>query len=458
MDKTIQKRTNHIDLAKISLIGISRVIKISVFCYNHWPKSQEFMDKIIEKKKFTLKKFATYGGILLAICGVGLLYINSKGSKLNVDGEHLTIGEVKKEKFQEFIPVTGTVLPVKTVFIDAIEGGNVEEIFIEDGKEVNAGDPVIRLSNQQFQMDAINREAQLLEQQNNLRNTRIQMDQQTAQLREELLQVDYLLHDVKRKYEINKKLNDEKLIAKNDFEKSLEEFNYQKNKRKLILQKIKTDSLFRKNQLGQIESSLALIQRNLDFLQKSMENLTIKAPISGQLSSLKAELGETKSKGENIAQIDILTDYKVRAKIGEHYISRIYNGLKGEFSFDGKNYKLQVYKIYPEVSNGEFEVDLLFEGTKPEGIKRGQSVQIKLALSDETQAILVPRGGFYQTTGGKWMYVLTSDDKAVKKEVVLGRQNPDYYEVLSGLNPGDRVITSKYDAFNNADELLIDKK
>lgn len=414
------------------------------------------MDRVVEKKKFTIKKVASWFGVALILTLILFFYLKSGGQILKIGKEKLTISKVQKAEFREYIAVTGVVQPIKTVFLDALEGGTVQEKFVEDGIVVEAGTPILRLSNQQFHMDAINREAQLLDQQNNLRNTRIQMDQQTAQLREELLQIDHQLIDSKRKYEINQSLLTDKLIAKNDFDRSKEDYNFLVSKRKLIRQKITTDSLFRRNQIGQIESSLQLIERNLLFLNESKENLIIKAPISGQLSSLKAELGETKSKGENIAQIDLLNDFKIRASIAEHYISRIFIGLKGEFTFAGKVYLIAVNKIYPEVTNGEFFVDLLFEEEKPEGIKRGQTLQIKLALGDEDVALLLPRGGFFQVTGGKWVFVVNEKNEAIKREVTLGRQNPDFYEVLEGLSEGDQVITSKYDLFNDAEKLIIE--
>lgn len=413
------------------------------------------MDKKIEKKALS-KKTITALVLALALTSILLFwYFTAFGNKrVKVDMNKVSIETVSHGNFQEFIPVTATVMPIKTVYLDAEEGGRVEEVYLEDGKMIEAGTAILRLSNQDFQMDAINREAQLMDQQNNLRNTRLAMDRQTSTYKQELLQLDVDLKLARKSYELNKTLVKENLISKNEFEKSEDQYQLLISKRKLLVQNIKTDSTFRKTQLVQIESALDLIQKNLAFLQNSLENLTLKAPISGQLSSLKAELGETKGKGENIAQIDIITDYKLRVKIGEHYVSRVFIGLKGAIEDDGKRYSLSISKIYPDVKNGEFEADMLFDEKKPEAIKRGQSFQLKLELSDKTQAVLVPRGAFYQETGGQWIYVV-KQSKATKQLIKLGRQNPEFYEVLEGLHPGDRVITSKYTLFENADELIL---
>ncbi|HYG52370.1 MAG TPA: efflux RND transporter periplasmic adaptor subunit [Flavobacteriales bacterium] len=416
------------------------------------------MDRKIERKRFHPKKLLVYGSVVAGVALVVSFYVSSYSvNRVHVDAAKITIDQVTNGTFQEFIPVTGTVMPIKTVYLDAIEGGRVEEIFIEDGKMITAGTPIIRLSNQEFQMDAINREAQLLDQQNNLRNTRLGMDRQSVQLKQDLLQLDVDIKQAKKQYELNKALLAESLVSKNEYEKSEDNYQHLLAKRRLHIQNMRVDSTFRSSQLAQIESSLELIQKNLAFLQGSLENLVIKAPIDGQLSSLKAEIGETKSKGENIAQVDIITDYKIRVRISEHYVSRIMMGLRGSIEEDDKPYFLTVKKVYPEVSNGEFTADMLFEEKKPATIKRGQSFQLKLELSDKTKAVLLPRGAFYQETGGAWIYVV-KNGKAEKRNIKLGRQNPDYYEVLEGLEPGEQVVTSKYTMFENADELIIESK
>lgn len=414
------------------------------------------MDKVIAHKRWGKRRLLQVGTPAVVITGLVLMYFGTMGvSRASIETNKITIEDISEGRFEEFIPVSATVQPIKTVFLDAIEGGSVAEIYAEDGKFIEKGEAILKLTNPSLQMDAINREAQLLDQQNNLRNTRLNMDRQTTQLKDDLLQLNFQLRQQKKTYEINKKIFNENLLARNEFEKSEDEYNLMLAKRKLLLQNIRNDSLFRLSQTGQIDASLELISKNLAYLQSSLENLVIKAPISGQLSSLRAELGESKSQGENIAQIDIITDYKIRARVSEHYVSKINADVKGSFFFNDSTYQVRVSKIYPEVNNGEFEVDLLFVKARPAAIKRGQTLQVRLTLGQQTKAVLVPRGAFYQTTGGNWIYVLTAENKAVKRSIKTGRQNPDYYEVLDGLSPGEKVITSSYAMFNNADEITL---
>jgi HlyD family secretion protein len=392
------------------------------------------------------------GGLLLLMIVWGTSFSTSR---VRVDLAKIQVGTVEQGLFKEFIPITGTVQPIRTVFLDAIQGGIVEQVFLEDGKAIEAGTPILRLGNQQFQMDAINREAQLLDQQNNLRNTRLNMDQQTNNWKQQLAQLDYDMKQLERTWKLNEGLVDRGMVAKQEIDRSREEFDLAKERRRLLVANIRNDSLFRRSQEGQINSSLQLIQDNLAFLHTALENLTVKAPIAGTLSGLRAEVGQTVAQGSRIAQIDLLDALKVRARVGEHYVSRVYEGLEGTFAFAGNDYRLKVVKIFPEVSNGEFEVDLHFVGDPPDAVKRGQSIQIRLQLSEDMQAIMVPRGSWFQDTGGQWLYVL-QDGVATKREVKLGRQNPDRYEVLDGLQPNEQVIISRYEAFNNADELLIE--
>ncbi len=395
-------------------------------------------------------------------CAGGLLVIaiafwssSFATSRVRTELAKVTIGTVEKGLFKEFIPVTGTVQPIQTVFLDALEGGTVKQRFVEDGHMVKAGQPIIELSNPQLHMDAINREAQLLDQQNNLRNTRLAMDQQTTRLKDELLNLDKDLMRLERDGRVDERLVRDSLIATNTFLSNKENLQYLREKRKLLALNLHSDSVFRMSQVGQIASSLDLIQQNLQFLRENLQNLVIKAPIDGQLSGLNAELGQTKQRGERIAQIDVLESFKVRARIPEHYVSRIAIGLQGTFTHAGREHAIEVFKIYPEVSNGEFDVDLRFVGPAP-AVRRGQTFQVRLQLSEDMQAVMVPRGPFFQDTGGQWVYVLNAEGSAVKREVKLGRQNPDMYEVLDGLEPGERVVTSRYAAFNNADELVIE--
>ena len=414
------------------------------------------MDRPLDPRPARRRRRLLWLGASVTIILVLLLASVTLGrDRVRVARDRVGTGVVVQGQFREYIPVTGTVQPIRTVFLDAVQGGVVEEVFLEDGHPIQAGEPILRLANQQFQMDAINREAQLLDQQNNLRTTRLSMDQQTNTWKQQLLQLEYDLKQLERTYRLNEGLKERDLVAPQEYERSREEYELALERRDLLKANIRNDSLFRRSQEGQIDASLELIDDNLAFLRRSLENLTVRAPIDGQLSGLRAELGQTIAQGVRIAQIDVLDAYKVRARIGEHYVARVGEGLSGTFSFAGGDHQLTVAKVYPEVSNGEFEADLLFTGDAPDGIRRGQSLQVRLQLSEDMQAVMVPRGAWFQDTGGSWVYVL-KDGVAVKRDVELGRQNPDHYEVRSGLQPGDTILTSRYEAFNNAGEVLLE--
>ncbi|MBK8227658.1 MAG: efflux RND transporter periplasmic adaptor subunit [Flavobacteriales bacterium] len=413
------------------------------------------MDRAIDTRPARRRRMLYAAGIgLLVLFAVVALASGLGRSRVRVEAAKVTIGTVSQGLFKEFIPVTGTVQPIQTVFLDALEGGTVKHRFVEDGSMVESGQPIIELSNPQLHMDAINREAQLLDQQNNLRNTRLAMDQQTTRLRDELLNLEKDLKRLERDQRVDDRLVKDSLLARNAYLSNLENLQYIREKRKLVAANVRSDSLFRLSQVGSITSNLELIQQNLRFLRDNLQNLVIKAPIDGQLSGLSAELGQTKQRGERIAQIDVLESFKVRARIPEHYVSRVGIGLHGTFTHAGREHDIEIFKVYPEVSSGEFDVDLRFVGDKPD-VRRGQTFQVRLQLSEDMQAVMLPRGPFFQDTGGQWVYVVDAEGTATKRGVKLGRQNPEMYEVLEGLAPGDRVVTSRYSAFNDADELLI---
>lgn len=416
------------------------------------------MDRAIDPRPARRKRLIAIG----CIGGLGLLLVifwasSFTTSRVRVEAAKVTIGTVQKGLFKEFIPVTGTVQPIQTVFLDALEGGTVKQRFVEDGHMVKAGEPIIELNNPQLHMDAINREAQLLDQQNNLRNTRLAMDQQTTRLKDDLLNLDKELRRLERDGRVDERLVKDSLLATNTFLSNKENLEYMREKRKLLAANVRSDSVFRQSQVGSITNNLQLIDQNLRFLRENLQNLVIKAPIDGQLSGLNVELGQTKQRGERIAQIDVLQSFKVRARIPEHYVSRVSIGLHGTFTHAGREHAIEIFKVYPEVSNGEFDVDLRFVGEEPE-VRRGQTFQVRLQLSEDMEAVMLPRGPFFQDTGGQWVYVVDAEGTAAKREVKLGRQNPDMYEVIEGLIPGDRVVTSRYSAFNNADELIISMK
>lgn len=415
------------------------------------------MDRMIEKKKWPPKKIISYslGGIFIFVVIYNLLF-GDTGSKLNVESEKLTISTVTKGPFKEYIPITGTVIPIKTVYLDAVEGGRVDKIFLEAGSMVEEGDKILELGNTNLLMDIMFRESELFEHSNNLRNTRLAMEQNRLNLKSQLIDLDYQIKIYKRDYLQKKKLADEKLISNLEYEKSRDDYDYAVERRKLAIESYKADSVFRKIQIGQLEASLNRMQKNLSLVKSKLENLIIRAPISGQLTSLNAEIGESKTRGERLGQVDVLEGFKVRAGVDEYHLSRVSKGLSGDFDFAGSNYTLRTDKIFPEIRDGRFDIDLVFTDKEPEGIRRGQTLHIRLELGNLSQAILLPRGGFYQKTGGQWVYVLDeSDGYARKKNIRLGMQNPQMFEVLEGLEPGEKVITSSYDSFGDNDVLVL---
>ena len=417
------------------------------------------MDRKIEKKHWTPKKLTGIaGGIIVGVLIIYQVGFSDKSSRLNVERQRLVISTVKRGDFQEFIPVIGTVIPIKTIYLDAIEGGSVEHLFLEAGSYVNKGDPILRLANTNLLLDIMYREAELFQQSNNLRNTRLAMEENRLALKAQLIELDYRIIQSKRNYDTQAELVDKSLIAKQQFEAAQDEYEYLQQTRDLTMESHKQDSIFREVQLEQLEESLVRMEANLKIVKQNLDNLTIKAPVSGQLTSLNAEIGESKSRGERLGQIDVLDGFKLRVNIDEYYISRVSIGQTGTFTFAGDQYKLAVKKVYPEVLNGRFEVDMEFVGEEPEGIRRGQSQHIRLELGDPSEALLLARGGFFQKTGGQWVYLLEeSENVAVKQPIRLGRQNTDVFEVLEGLKPGDKVITSSYDTFGNIDKLVIEE-
>ncbi len=415
------------------------------------------MDRKIEKKKWPPKKIALLAGI--AVFVLFTLYsfmFGDNSSKLNVEAEKITISAVNQGPFQEFIPVTGTVIPIKTIYLDAIEGGRVEKKFIEAGAMVNEGDPILQMANTNLLLDIMFREAQFFEQSNNLRNTRLLMEQNRLTLRQQLVEQDYQMQRLKRLYDRNQELVRRSLISQQESEQVRDEYEYYRKRKDLAEESFKQDSLFRQLQIEQLESSLKRMQNNLEVVKQKQESLVLKAPTTGQLTSLNAEIGESKSQGERLGQVDVLDGFKVRAGIDEHYLARINVGQAGAFDFAGKTYKLITRKVYPEIRDGRFDVDLEFEGEAPQGIRRGQTLHIRLELGDLSEALLLSRGGFYQKTGGQWVYVLDASEKtAAKRTIRLGRQNPQVFEVLEGLQPGEKVITSTYDSFGENDKLVL---
>ncbi len=415
------------------------------------------MDRKIEKKKWPPKKIASLAAVgLFVILVLYVFLFRLSKSTLNVKTERITISTVTRGPFQEFIPIMGNVLPINTFYLNAVEGGRVEEIYLEAGTLVKEGDGILRLANTNLLLDIMWREAELFQQSNNLRNTRLSMEQYRLRLNQDLAEINNQLRQQKRTYERYEELVKDNLISKHEYELAKDQYEYLIKKKELTIESQRNDLEFRLGQIDALEASLKRMQDNLEIVKQKQDNLTIRAPVSGHLTALNAEIGQSKSPGQPLGQIDVLEGFRVRAAIDEHYIARIETGRTGEFDFAGKSYGLVVKKIYPEVIDGRFEVDMEFVDGGPEEITRGQTLHIRLELGDISEAILLPRGGFYQTTGGNWAYVVDeSENVATKRKIRLGRQNPQVFEVLEGLGPGDRVITSSYESFGNMDRLVL---
>jgi HlyD family secretion protein len=415
------------------------------------------MDRKIEKKKWTTKKIITYAAaVLFAIVVLYSFIFGDKSSRLNVDKDKITISTVKYGPFQEYIPVTGTVQPIQTFLLDVSDGGKVVKKYVDEGAFVNVGDPIIKLDNATLTLNIIYNEANVFQQINSLRSTRLSMEESRLNLQSELLDTEHDLSQQKITYENDKVLYDKNLISKVEFENARDQYNYLVNKKKLTIETYKEDSLFRAQQIDQLEKSVNTLQENLNITKKQLEDLTVKAPIKGQLTSLNVEIGQSIAPGENVGEIDVVDSFKVRVPVDEHYIARVAVGQMGEFSFNNKDYQLIIKKVYPEVKNGQFEVDMHFVGAAPQEIRRGQSLQIRLELGELSNALTIDRGGFYQNTGGQWIFVVDpSGNYAVKRNITLGRQNSEQFEVLSGLKKGEKVITSSYDDFGDAEKLVL---
>jgi len=415
------------------------------------------MDRKIKKKKWPPKKIAMVASVVIFIGLVVYVFIFKMGkSTLNVKKERITISTVTKGPFREFIPIMGNVLPIKTFYLDAVEGGRIEELYVEAGSMLKKGDKILRLTNTDLILTIMWREAELFQQSNNLRNTRLQLEQYRLSLSMELARIENNLQQQRRKYERYKELVKDSLISKHEFELVKDQYEYLIRSKELAIESQKNELEFRQSQVDALEAGLKRMQDNLEIVKRKQGDLTIKAPISGHLTALNAEIGQSKSPGERLGHIDVLEGFRVRAAIDEHYLARIEIDRTGEFDWAGGSYELIVKKIYPEVREGRFEVDMEFKSKVPEGITRGLTLHIRLELGDVSEAVLLARGGFYQTTGGNWVYVVDGDEKlATKRKISIGMQNPQFFTVLQGLEPGEKVITSSYESFGNMERLIL---
>ena len=418
------------------------------------------MDKIIEKKTgwrvaFTKKALPWWLGALLAAFIIYLI-ARPNNKTLRVDKDTVTISTAVKGEFNDYIRISGRVQPMTTIQLSPQEGGIVEQILIEEGSRVKAGDPILLLNNDNLDLQILNSEAELAEKENILRNTQIQMEQQKLDVRQNVLEYGTQVDRLKRAYEQQKALYEDKLIAKEDYLKAEEDYRLALQKYDLIRERSKQDSLYRGTQIDRMEESLENMQLNMQMIRKRKSNLIVRAPIDGELGLLDVVLGQSIASGTKIGQINSVGTYKVEAQIDEHYIDRVVDGLEATFERQGETYSTVIRKVYPEVRDGKFKADFKFDGEQPDNIRSGQTYYLNLQLGQPEEAVIIPRGTFYQKTGGKWIYVVNKDGtKAVKREIRIGRQNPQYYEVLEGLEPGERVITSGYDTYGDSDVLVF---
>ena len=421
---------------------------------------EKTMDKIIEKKTgwrvaFTKKALPWWLGALLLVFVIYLM-ARPNNKTLRVDKDTVTISGAVKGEFNDYIRISGRVQPMTTIQLSPQEGGIVEKILIEEGSPVKAGDAILVLNNDNLDLQILNSEAELAEKENILRNTQIQMEQQKLDVRQNVLEYGMNVDRRKRSYEQQKALYEDKLIAKEDYLKAEEDYNLALQKYRLMTERSRQDSLYRGTQINRMEESLDNMQLNMQMIRKRKSNLIVKAPIDGELGLLDVVLGQSIAAGTKIGQINSVGLYKVEAQIDEHYIDRVVAGLEATFERQGETYSTVIRKVYPEVRDGKFKADFKFDGEQPDNIRSGQTYYLNLQLGQPEEAVIIPRGTFYQKTGGKWIYVLSKDGgKAVKREIRIGRQNPQYYEVLEGLEPGEKVITSSYDTYGDSDVLVF---
>lgn len=414
------------------------------------------MDRKIEKKRFGKKQVWIGAAILIFLLVLIQMVFGDKSSKLNVEEDKIAIGEVQAGKYQDYISVNGTVEPIQTVYLDAVESGRVEEILIEEGTMVKKGDVILKLSNYNLLLDISGNDADVARAINDLKTARLNLENQNIETRSTILQLQYSLKKLERQFLNNQKLFSQALISKEEFEYSKEQYDETTMQLSLQKQKFQRDSLYTQTRITTDEESIARMQKNLNLTRRRLEDLNIKAPVDGELATLRPEVGEVINYGTRVGTINILESYKMRVMIDEHYITRISRGLPADFDFAGKKNSLRIIKVYPEVQNGTFAVDMEFTSEIPGQIRIGQTARIHLELGESEDAMLLPKGGFYQSTGGQWVYIVDpSGSQATKQKIRLGRQNPRFYEVLGGLNAGDKVIISDYENFGDADKLIL---
>lgn len=418
------------------------------------------MDKIIEKKTgwraaFTRKAVKYWLAGAFAIL-MTILLLNTGGSSLRIDGSSIISGDVTEGEFNDYIRISGQLQPMVTIQLSPLEGGTVEKIFVEEGAKVSKGEPIVILSNDNLDLQILNSEAELAEKENILRNTLISLEQQKLSHEKDRLSYETQAWRNKRAYEQNSRLYEEKLISREEYLKAKEDYELARKNLDLTLRSMIQDSLYRSTEITRLRESLDNMRMNMQLIRGRKDKLTIKAPIDGVIGLLDANLGQYIASGVKIGQINSEGNYKIEAKIDEHYIDKVVPGLQATFNRQNEKFDAQVRKVYPEVRDGKFQADFKFVGGQPENIRTGQTYYLNLQLGQAEQSVLIPRGTFYQNTGGKWVYVLSKDGgRAVKRSIRIGRQNPQFYEILEGLEPGEKVIVSNYDSYGDKDELII---
>ncbi len=414
------------------------------------------MDRPIEKKSFPRRYAGYIAAAVVAVALLAWLIFGSTASTITIDSNEITISDVTRGEFDDYVRLNGQVVPIQVVQISPEEGGIVREKVVEEGTRVRKGDVILRLSNSSLDLQILNAEAELAEKQNLLRNTQITMQQDQLNNRTEQATLDMDCERKLRAYKQNSRLYNEKLISQEEFLKSREDYDLARRKQQLIGQRLNQDSLYRHVQMEQMEDNLQNMRKNVLLVRERKNKLEVRSNIDGELGLLDVELGQNIQAGQNIGQINDLSDFKIETNIDEHYIDRVRAGLTATITRDGKQYQLRVRKVYPEVRNGSFRTDFVFEGTRPEQMRSGQTYYVELALGKSSQATLIPRGTFFQITGGNWIFVLDrSNKKAYRRNISIARQNPQYYEVTDGLEPGERVITSGYEAFKDNEVLIL---
>ncbi len=415
------------------------------------------MDKQIKKKYWTLKRIGTYAGIAALVGFISYQFIFAdRRSKLKIEKDKITISEVKMGEFKEYIPQTGIVEPSRTVYLDAIEGGNIKRIVSESGAMLKKGDVILELTNLNRELSVLQQEASFNESINRARETKLNIMRNDLDQRQQLALIDNQLQILEPQYRRQKQLFEKKLIAKQDFERTEADYKYNIERKRITYEVYRNDSIDRIRQLKAVSKSEQQMTLSLDGVSKILDNLLIRSPIDGQLSTPHWEIGQAVSLAQRLGQVDIVGSFKVRVPIDELYLPKISAGLPATTDFAGKTYHLSITYIYPTIQNGRFEVDMNFEGETPQGIRRGQSLRMRVELGQPSQELLLPIGGFYKDTGGNWVFIMDGEGKAVKRDVKLGRKmGSEFFEVLEGLKPGDKVITSSYENFGNNEVLLL---